>query len=108
MNTTNSFVITGRLTADAEVTKLTNSNKANIRIAVNSKKDDNTTTAFISLEGFNKDEKAFDTLKKGQLVKFNGFFRADEWEDKEGKKQNKLVFVTTSWEKHEYEKKEAK
>lgn len=107
MNTTNSFVLAGRLTADAEVSKLTNSHKANIRIAVNSKKDDNTTTAFVSLEAFNKDPQAFDTLRKGQLVKFNGFFRADEWEDKEGKKQNKLVFVTTSWEKFEYAKKEA-
>ena len=106
MNTTNSLVLTGRLTADAEVSKLTNSHKAVIRVAVNSKKDDKTSTAFVSLEAFNKDPQAFDTLKKGQLMKFNGFFRADEWEDKEGKKQNRLVFVSTSWEKFEYTKKE--
>lgn len=59
------------------------------------------------LDKDSKDPQAFDTLKKGQLVKFNGFFRADEWEDKEGKKQNRIVFVSTSWEKIEYAKKEA-
>lgn len=98
MKTTNSFAVAGRLAADAEVKNFTNSNKASFRIAVSSKKDDKTTTGWVNLEAWNKDAKAFENLKKGTLIQFNGFFRPEEYTDKEGKQHNVIVFVATSWE----------
>lgn len=98
MKTTNSFAVAGRLAADAEVKNFTNSNKASFRIAVSSKKDDKTTTGWMNLEAWSKDPEAFATLKKGTLVQFNGFFRPEEYTDKEGKQHNIIVFVATSWE----------
>lgn len=98
MKTTNSFSVAGRLAADAEVKNTTNSNVANVRVAVSSKKGEQTTTGWIDIEAWNKDAKAFENLKKGSLIQFNGFFRPEEYDTKEGKHRQVIVFVATSWE----------
>lgn len=105
MRTTNSFAIAGRLAADAEVRNFTNSSKASVRIAVTYKKEDKTTTGWMNIEAWRKDASAFENLKKGRLVQFEGIIRPEEYTDKDGKMHNVVVFVATKWEAVTAEKK---
>lgn len=98
MKASNSFSVAGRLAADAQVKNTTNSNVANARVAVSSKKGENTTTGWIDIEAWNKDAQAFENLKKGQLIQFNGFLRPEEYKTKDGKHRQVIIFVATSWE----------
>lgn len=108
MKTSNSFAIAGRLAADAEVRTFSNSSKATVRIAVSTKKDDKTTTGWMNMEAWRKDAADFDALKKGQFIQFNGFFRPEEYTDKDGKQHSIVTLVATEWQPVTTEKKEKK
>jgi len=36
-------------------------------------------------------------LKKGQMVTCRGFFKPEEWSDKDGVKHNRIIMVATSF-----------
>lgn len=108
MKTSNSFAIAGRLAADAEVKNFSNSSKATVRIAVSNKKDDKTTTGWLNIEAWRKDAADFQNLKKGQLLQFSGFFRPEEYTDKDGKQRSIVTLVATEWTPVTADKKDEK
>lgn len=89
----NSVVITGNVTKDAE--KNPQGTVAKFDLAVSQKavkdKDGNWTnpTEYISCKTFSKN--IFDYIRKGMHVTVSGEIRQESWENKEGKKQSRIV-----------------
>lgn len=99
-NFKNNFVISGYVGyADVQ----TFANSCVVRFSINVRRTDNynnTTSAFLNAEAWIKNEdadEAFKTLEKGNLITIQGYFKPEEWTDKDGKKQNKVVFAATKF-----------
>ena len=99
MEDTNSVIMVGRLTRDAE-TKYTNSGLAicNFSIANNRRKKEGDdyvdTVSFFDCVLFGKTaENLGQYLEKGKQVLVNGNLVQDRWEDNEGNKRNKTSIV---------------
>ncbi|MDD3064181.1 MAG: single-stranded DNA-binding protein [Massilibacteroides sp.] len=98
----NSFAVTGFVGKDAEIRQFTTASVARFSLAVSrtEKTGDDTTrvSAFMAVETWRKNESAsFDLLKKGQMVTCRGFFKPEEWSDKDGVKHNRIIMVATSF-----------
>ena len=48
------------------------------------------------------------TIEKGKLLTIEGFFKPEEWTDKDGKKHNKVVLVATKFYPTVFESSEKK
>lgn len=96
----NSFKISGRVGFTA-TTEFNTSSVCRFSIAVSRKEKDSDdwTTAFLNAEAWAKKEDAskFSTLEKGKMVTVEGYFRPEEWTDKDGKKNNRVVLVATKF-----------
>lgn len=96
-NLQNSFKISGYV-GFSEVRALTN--KCVCRFSLSVAKFDKTTnertSAFLNAEAWaDKEEslEAFKTLAKGSIVTIEGSFKPEEWTDKNGQKNNRVVLV---------------
>lgn len=96
-NFQNSFKISGYV-GFSEVRALTN--KCVCRFSLSVAKFDKTTnertSAFLNAEAWaGKEEslEAFKTLAKGSIVTIEGTFKPEEWTDKNGQKNNRVVLV---------------
>ncbi len=99
-NFQNSFKVSGYV-GFSEVKAFPNASVCRFSISV-SKYDKETserTTAFMSAESWksNAESDQFQTLAKGNLVTLEGFFKPEEWTDKDGQKQSKIVLVATKF-----------
>ena len=99
----NTFAVTGYVANDAQVNNFDTASVARFSIAVNrpEKKGEETTytSAFMAIEAWRKNEAAtaFDIIKKGALLTVKGYFKPEEWSDKDGVKHSRIVMVTTKF-----------
>ena len=96
----NSFKITG-FVSFSEEKAFNNSSVCRFSISVSRKEkdSDNWTSAFLNAEAWVKNEEVgkFSTLQKGNRVTIEGFFKPEEWTDKDGKKHNRVTLVATKF-----------
>lgn len=99
----NNFQITGFVGKDAEIRQFTNANVARFSLAVSRQEkngEENTrVSAFMSVEAWRKNDhtESFDKLTKGTLLTVEGFFKPEEWTDKDGVKRNRIVLVANKF-----------
>ncbi|MCQ2082121.1 MAG: single-stranded DNA-binding protein [Lachnospiraceae bacterium] len=97
----NSFKISGYV-GFADVKQFETSSVCRFSISVGRKEKgkDDYTSAFLNMEAWRKNDSKtdFSAIEKGNLIQVEGFFKPEEWEDKDGKKQNRVVLVATKYE----------
>ena len=100
----NTFAVTGYVANDAQVNNFDTASVARFSIAVNrpEKKGEETTytSAFMAIEAWRKNEAAtaFDIIRKGALLTVKGYFKHEEWTDKEtGQKRNRITMVAVEF-----------
>jgi len=99
----NSFAVTGFVGKDAEIRQFTTASVARFSLAIgrNEKngEENNRVSAFINVEAWRKNENAesFDKLTKGTLLTVDGFFKPEEWTDKDGVKHSRIIMVATKF-----------
>ena len=95
----NSFKISG-FVSFSEEKAFNNSSVCRFSISVSRKEKDtdNWTSAFLNAEAWVKNEEVekFATLQKGNRVTVEGFFKPEEWTDKDGNKNNKIVMMISN------------
>ncbi len=103
MNTMNNFTISGFVVKDAEVKNFEKSSIARFGLSFKtSEKNGNTEvvkSAIVNIETWikNDDVATQELLKKGSLIKIEGFFKADPY-TKDGKSVNQYRLVATKIE----------
>lgn len=99
----NNFTVSGFVGKDAEIRQFTNSSVARFPLAVSrqEKSGEETTrvSAFINVETWRKNDHtdSFDQIAKGTLLTIEGYFKPEEWTDKDGVKHNRIVMVATKF-----------
>lgn len=99
----NNFQVTGFVGKDAEIRQFTNASVARFSLAVSRQEkngEENTrVSAFLNIEAWRKNDhtKSFDKLTKGTLLTVEGFFKPEEWTDKDGVKRNRIVLVANKF-----------
>lgn len=114
----NNFAVTGFLAKDAEIRQFTSASVARFSMTVSrqEKNDDNENriSAFMNFEAWRKNENtgSFDQLTKGTMLTVEGYFKPEEWIDRDGAKRNRVVMVAVKFypaaEKEETSDKPAK
>ena len=95
----NKFAITGFVTKDAEIRQFTNTSVARFPLAVarqeKNGEESERVSALMNIEAWRKNENAgsFDQLTKGTLLTVEGYFKPEEWTDKDGGSHNRIVTV---------------
>ena len=99
----NNFTVSGFVGKDAEIRQFTNSSVARFPLVVSrqEKSGEETTrvSAFINVETWRKNDHtdSFDQIAKGTLLTIEGYFKPEEWTDKDGVKHNRIVMVATKF-----------
>lgn len=99
----NNFTVTGFVGKDAEIRQFTNASVARFPLAVSrlekNGEESNRVSAFINFEAWRKNENArsFDQLTKGTMLTVEGYFKPEEWADKDGVKHNRIVMVAVKF-----------
>ena len=99
----NNFAVTGFVGKDAEIRQFTNASVARFPLAVSrlEKTDDESVrvSAFMNFEAWRKNENtgAFDQLTKGTMLTVEGYFKPEEWADRDGVKHNRIVMVAVKF-----------
>lgn len=114
----NTFAVTGFLGKDAEIRQFTTSSVARFSMAVSRQEkngeEEKRTSAFMYFETWRKNEEtdSFDQLTKGTQLTVEGYFKPEEWTDKDGVKRNRTIMVAVKFyppvEKEEAPEKPAK
>lgn len=96
----NSFAVSGFVGKDAETRTFENASVARFAIAVHrSEKDaEKPVSAFLSVEAWRKNDNFsdFEILKKGRMITVEGYFKPEEWSDKEsGEKRSRIILTAT-------------
>ena len=91
----NSFAVTGFVAKDAEIRQFTNASVARFPRQEKNGEDTKRVSAFVNMEAWRKNENAdsFDVLTKGTLLTVEGYFKPEEWADKDGVLHNRIVMV---------------
>lgn len=95
----NNFTVTGFVGKDAEIRQFTNASVARFPLAVSrlekNGEESNRVSAFISFEAWRKNANtdSFDQLTKGTMLTVEGYFKPEEWADRNGVKHNRIVMV---------------
>lgn len=103
MNTMNNFAISGFVVNDARVKNFEKANVARFGLSFRSteKRGDQEIkkSSILDMETWIKkeDTATLDMLKKGSLIKVDGFFKADSY-TKDGKEVHKTIFAVTKIE----------
>ena len=99
----NTFTVTGFVGKDAEIRSFTSASVARFSLAVGrqEKSGDQTSriSAFLNFEAWRKNENkgSFDYLAKGTLLTVEGYFKPEEWTDKDGVLHNRIVTVAVKF-----------
>lgn len=99
----NNFVVTGFVGKDAEIRQFTNASVARFPLAVSrlekNGEESVRVSAFINFEAWRKNENtgSFDQLTKGTMLTVEGYFKPEEWADKDGVKHNRIVMVAVKF-----------
>ena len=95
----NSFKVSGYV-GYSEVTEFKTASLCRFSLSVSKKEkdSDNWTSAFLNAQAWAKNEDAskFSILSKGNLVTVEGYFKPEEWTDKDGNKNNKIVMMISN------------
>ena len=95
----NSFKVSGMVGFSEERAFNTSSVcRFSLSISRKEKDNDNWTSAFLNAQAWAKNEDAskFSILSKGNLVTVEGYFKPEEWTDKDGNKNNKIVMMISN------------
>ena len=98
---TNNFSVSGYVAVDATVKNFETTSVARFPISISRLETVNgqevRKSALMNIEVWRKNDNLseFDLMKKGQLVTVEGYFRPEEWTDKDNKKQNRIVMNAT-------------
>ncbi|MCD8287783.1 MAG: single-stranded DNA-binding protein [Porphyromonadaceae bacterium] len=99
----NNFAVSGFVGKDAEIRQFTNTSVARFSLAVSRQEKDGEETkrvsAFINVEAW-RNNAGLDSLSqitKGTPLAVEGFFKPEEWTDKDGVKHNRIVMVATKF-----------
>ena len=104
MQNNNNFQISGFIAQDAQIRQFTTASVARFPLAVARTEkiegEDKRVSALMRIECWRKNETAadFELLAKGNRVQISGYFRPDEWTDKNGVKHNHIIMVAQSVE----------
>ena len=99
----NSFAVTGFVGKDASIHQFTTASVARFSLAISRNEkngDENSrTSAFMNVEAWRKNENtgSFDQLTKGTLLTVEGYFKPEEWTDKDGVLHNRIVTVAVKF-----------
>ena len=99
----NSFAVTGFVANNAEIRQFTTSSVARFSLVISrqEKVGEETTrvSAFMGCEAWRKNEnnQDFNQISKGTLLTVEGYFKPEEWTDKEGVKHNRVIMVATKF-----------
>ena len=99
----NNFAVTGFVAKDAEVRQFTTTSVARFPLAVarqeKNGEDTKRISAFMNIEAWRKNENtgSFDQLTKGTLLTVEGYFKPEEWTDKDGVLHNRIVTVAVKF-----------
>ena len=99
----NNFTVTGFVGKDAEIRQFTNASVARFPLAVSrlekNGEESVRVSAFINFEAWRKIENAgsFDQLTKGTMLTVEGYFKPEEWADRDGVKHNRIVMVAVKF-----------
>lgn len=99
----NNFTVSGYVGKDAEIRQFTNASVARFSLAVGRQEkngeETNRVSAFMNMEAWRKNEHkdSFDKLTKGALLTVEGFFKPEEWTDKDGVSHNRIIMVATKF-----------
>ena len=99
----NTFTVTGFVGKDAEIRSFTSASVARFSLAVGrqEKSGDQTSriSAFLNFEAWRKNENtgSIDQLTKGTLLTVEGYFKPEEWTDKDGVLHNRIVTVAVKF-----------
>ena len=99
----NNFVVTGFVGKDAEIRQFTTASVARFPLAIGRQEkngeDANRVSALMNMEAWRKNENAgsFDQITKGTLLTVEGYFKPEEWTDKDGVKHNRIVTVAVKF-----------
>jgi single-strand DNA-binding protein len=99
----NSFAVTGFVANNAEIRQFTTSSVARFSLVISrqEKVGEETTrvSAFMGCEAWRKNEnnQDFNQISKGTLLTVEGYFKPEEWTDKDGVKHNRVIMVATKF-----------
>ena len=99
----NTFAVTGFIGKDAEIHQFTSASVARFSLAVSrlekNGEESNRISAFMNIEAWRKNENtdSFDMLTKGTMLTVEGYFKPEEWIDKDGTKHNRIVTVAVKF-----------
>lgn len=99
----NNFAVTGFVGKDAEIRQFANASVARFSLAISRQErngdETNRVSAFIGVEAWRKNEhtESFDQISKGTLLTVEGYFKPEEWTDKDGVKHNRVVMIANKF-----------
>ena len=99
----NNFTVSGFVGKDAEIRQFANASVARFSLAVGRQEkngeETNRVSAFMNMDAWRKNEhtESFDKLTKGTLLTVEGFFKPEEWTDKDGVKHSRIIMVATKF-----------
>lgn len=99
----NNFTVSGFVGKNAEIHQFANASVARFSLAVSRQEKNGEETcrvsAFMNMEAWRKNEHtdSFDKLTKGTLLTVEGFFKPEEWTDKDGVRHNRIIMVATKF-----------
>ena len=85
----NNFTVSGFVGKDAEIRQFANASVARFSLAVGRQEKNGEET--------NQHTESFDKLTKGTLLTVEGFFKPEEWTDKDGVKHSRIIMVATKF-----------
>ena len=104
----NSFKVSGYV-GYSEVTEFKTASLCRFSLSVSRKEkdNDNWTSAFLNAQAWAKNEDAskFSILSKGNLVTVEGYFKPEEWTDKDNVNHNTIKLVATKFSEFKEEEK---
>ena len=97
----NNFSVSGFVAVDATVRNFDSASVARFPISISRIETINgqevRKSALMTVEAWRKNENSseFELLKKGGLITVEGYFKPEEWEDAEGKKNSRIILNAT-------------
>ena len=98
----NNFTVTGIVGKDAEIRQFATASVARFPLTIarteKNGEENNRVSAFMNIEAWRKNENAesFNKVTKGTMLTIEGYFKPEEWSDKDGK-HNRVVLVATNF-----------
>ncbi len=99
----NSFSVSGFVANNAEIRNFTTSSVARFSLVLGRQEKVGEETirvsAFFGCEAWRKNENLedFNQISKGTLLTVEGYFKPEEWTDKDGVKHNRVIMVATKF-----------